>query len=285
MKYSALLGNPVDHSISPYLFNILTKNVKDGYAHIKIHTSNEKRLCKYIDDLGDLGFSGVNITLPYKVTAIKFIDKLDDTVRKIGALNTIVYKGGRKIGYNTDAAGAMKAIELKLRNISPDDFVVVIGAGGAARAVIYEIYKRSKNIVVLNRDIKQANQLSKNISLKNKKINCEKLNDDNLKKFIEKADFIINTTPAGMYPDNDGEIVSKNIYNELGSLKGKYFFDAIFNPYETKFLIYAKESGAIVCSGLYMMIFQAVEALKLWIGEDYSNIDADKIAKELLKYL
>ena len=284
MKYSALLGNPVEHSISPYLFGILTNGIKDGYAHVKILTKNEKRLAKYIDDLGELGFSGINITLPYKVTAIKLVDKLDDTVKKIGALNTIVYRGGKKIGYNTDAAGAMRAMELKLRGILPRDFVLVIGAGGAARAVVYEIYKKSKNILIVNRDLEQAEKLSDDISSKDKKIIYVKLNDNNLIKYISKADFIINTTPVGMYPDNDGEIVAQKIYNKLGSLKNKYFFDAIFNPYETKFLSNAKQSGATVCSGLYMMIFQAVEALKLWIGEDYSKIDADEIAGELRKY-
>ena len=285
MKYSALLGKPLDHSISPVLFGMLTKNIVDGYVHIKIETKDVLTLGDFIDHLQKLGFAGINITLPYKVEAIKFVDELDDSVRKIGALNTIVYKNEKSIGYNTDGAGAINAIELKLRKIKPDDKIVVIGAGGAARAIIYEVYKRSQNVTVLNIDKAQAEKVSSDLSATNKKIVTLPLNDSNLIESIERADFVMNATPVGMYPDNGGEIVPKNIYTEIGSLKNKYFFDAIFNPYETKFLSYAKESGAIVCSGLYMMIFQAVEALKLWIGDDYSDIDADKIARELRKYL
>ncbi|MEK9156371.1 MAG: shikimate dehydrogenase [Patescibacteria group bacterium] len=285
MYYSALLGKPVDHSISPVLFNMLTKNLPDGYAHIKIEIEDEKSLGDFINYLNNLGFVGLNVTLPYKVAAIKYVDELDDSVKKVGALNTLVFKDGKSRGYNTDAIGAMNAIELKLRKVESHGNIVVIGAGGAARAIIYEIYKRSQNITILNIDSDQAKKVSNDLSTENKKIQVFPLNDVNIKTHIAWADFIINATPVGMYPNNTEEIVSRQIYAELGNLKNKYFFDAIFNPYNTQFLKNADALGAKTCSGLYMMIFQAIAALKLWVGQDYSEIDADNIAKKLQNYL
>lgn len=285
MYYTALLGRPVDHSISPALFEILTKDLAEGYAHIKVETKDEQTLQRFIRDLRDLGFAGANITLPYKITAMEFVDELDDSTIKIGALNTIVFKDGESIGYNTDAIGAMNAIEHKLRRIKSEDQIVVIGGGGAARAVIYEIYKRSQNITILNINLEQAQRVSNDLSSSEKQIGVVSLNDSNLEEQIRRADFIINATPVGMYPKNEEEIVSTMVFDKLGDLNDKYFFDVIFNPYKTQFLQLAEKHGATICSGLYMMIYQAVAALKLWVDRDYREIDTEKIASQLQECL
>lgn len=285
MFYSALLGKPVDHSISPALFEMLTRDLPDGYAHIKIDTKNEQVLGDYIKYLNVLGFAGINITIPYKVSAIKFADELDDSVKKVGALNTFVFKDGKAIGYNTDAIGAMDAIELKLRKVEPRDNVLIIGAGGAARAIISEVYKRSQNITIVNIDLDQAQQVSSDLSTGERKIRILPLNNNNLRNCIAGADFVINATPVGMFPNGNEEIINTKVYDKIGDLNGKYFFDAIFNPYKTRFLTEAEKMGALTCSGLYMMIFQAVAALKLWVGSDYSNLNADKVCADLRKHL
>lgn len=285
MYYSALLGKPVDHSISPILFGILSRCAPGEYAHIKIDVKDNKHLGSFIDYLNALGFIGLNITLPYKITAIEYVDKLDDSVKKIGALNTIVFRNGRSTGYNTDAIGAMNAIEQKLRKIKIDDNVIVIGAGGAARAIIYEIYKRSSNITILNIDDDQSQKVARDLSIGRTRIKTLPLNDANLTEGTKKADFVINATPVGMFPNSGDEIVSSKFFSEIDGLEDKYFFDAIFNPYKTRFLQEAEKHGAVVCSGIYMMIYQAIKALELWTGQKSNNIDVERIAKYLREYL
>lgn len=113
----------------------------------------------------NLGFCGANITLPYKLAVIKYTDELSPEAKKIGAVNTVLFKENKIIGYNTDAEGAFLAIEKKLKPISAEDKILIIGAGGAARAIIFELYKRSKNIIILNIDLDEAKRISEDFSL------------------------------------------------------------------------------------------------------------------------
>ncbi|MCX6810040.1 MAG: shikimate dehydrogenase [Candidatus Berkelbacteria bacterium] len=284
MLYSALLGKPVDHSVSPELFRMLGEQFGFEYGHIKINVESKKILPQYLAALETLGFCGVNITLPYKIDVMKFIDEFDESAIKCGAVNTIKFKGPITKGYNTDAFGAIKAIEKKLKPIRCDEKVCVIGAGGAARAVIFEVYKRTRNLSIINIDTKQAKEISRDIS--GSKIEYFELNDKNMYKLISESNFIINTTPVGMSPNFTKSIVSQNVLDKFKSLKGKYFFDAIFNPYKTKFLSDVEAKGATVCSGMYWMVFQAAAASKIWIGKDFSEtINADEISKSLAKFL
>ncbi|HDZ54520.1 MAG TPA: shikimate dehydrogenase [Candidatus Nealsonbacteria bacterium] len=286
MYYSALLGKPVDHSISPALFEMLAETASLEYAHLKIEVESLSELKTSLSSLNNLKFRGVNITLPYKISVIKYLDKIDGAARKIGAVNTVVFKNNKFIGHNTDAKGAILAIEKKLKKVGGNDKIVVLGAGGAARAIIYKLYKRCKNITILNINIKQANKVSDDISVKsNKKINAVKLNNENIEKFLRKSNIIINATPVGMFPKSNEEIVNQKIFNKIGDLKGKYFFDAIFNPYKTKFLLDAEKKGGKVCSGLDMMIYQAISAFKLWVGHDLKKVNIKLIEKRLIKIL
>lgn len=233
MYYSALLGNPTDHSISPQLFRMLGEQFGVEYGHIKIDVNSRNLLPEYLDALSILGFCGVNITLPYKIDVMEYIDEFDESAIKCGAVNTIVFKGELKKGYNTDAFGAIQAIEQKLRRIKNNDKVCVFGAGGAARAVIYEIYKHTQNVSIINIDLEEATKVSEDLS--NGKIDVFELNDQNSYRLIDRSDFVINTTPVGMSPKVNYSIVSQPVISKFKTLKGKYFFDAIFNPYETKF--------------------------------------------------
>ena len=283
MYYSALIGHPVEHSISPALFSYLAKQAGLEYSHTKIGVISEKRLGRALSALIDLGFCGINVTLPYKLAVRKYLDEVSLEAAKIGAVNTVVFKGRRMIGYNTDAYGAMMAIETQLKKIKTTDKILVLGAGGAARAIIYPLYKITRNIVVLNRDMSEAAKLSRDLSRGD--IKYEKLSEDNTRKYLSACNVIINSTPVGMYPAVRGEIISKKIYGDI-PVKGKYFFDAIFNPYHTPFLEYARCAGAKTCSGTYMMIYQAQKAFALWTGQRMPVIDdaaADNIMRRVLK--
>ncbi|MFA5184269.1 MAG: shikimate dehydrogenase [Patescibacteria group bacterium] len=284
MYYSALIGHPVEHSISPVLFAYLAKQTGLEYSHTKIDVVSEKKLSHVLSALADLGFCGVNVTLPYKLTMQKYLYKVSPEARKIGAVNSVVFKKGRLFGYNTDAYGALKAIETQLKKVKAADRILILGAGGAARAIIYPLYKITKNIVVLNRDIGEAAELSRDLS--GGKIKYEKLSDSNIRQYLPACNIIINSTPVGMYPAVGGEIISRTIYQDV-PVNGKYFFDAIFNPYHTKFLEYAHRAGAKTCSGTYMMIYQAQKAFALWTGRRVPAINAaavNNIMRRALKY-
>lgn len=285
MLYSALLGNPVDHSISPVLFKIFSEKTNIEYSHIKIKVPSANKLGLTLKSLMNLGFCGVNITLPYKIIIIKHIDKLSYETKKIGAVNTIVFKENKMIGYNTDSKGALLAIEKRLKPVSINDKILIIGAGGAARAIIFELFKKNKNITILNRDLLEASKVSQDFSNKKNKLNIAELNDENLTRYLRKCNLIINATPVGMYPRSNEDIISRKIFNNCQTLKGKYFFDVIFNPYKTNFLRKAEKKGAKICSGTYMMIYQAIYAFKLWTGVGLKKINIEEVNKKLIKAL
>lgn len=288
MYYSCLLGNPVDHSISPSLFNLLAKKTGLEYAHIKILVPHTKDLASLLSALNTLHFNGANVTLPYKLAIIPLIDKLDESAKQVGAVNTIIFTQNGTVGYNTDTSGAITAIENKLKPIAPEDKILVIGAGGAARAISYEIYKQSRHITILNRTLEHAQKVSQHLSKdQSHPIKIAKLTSENFLKYANESTFIINATSVGMYPDINQSLFPANIFAKIKNISSKFFFDAIFNPYETQFLQNAKIQGAKTCSGLYMMIYQGIAAFHLWTGQDASdgNIDlwAHKLEQELTK--
>jgi shikimate dehydrogenase len=282
MLYSALLGNPVDHSISPTLFKIFAEKAGIEYAHLKINIPSKDRLHDSLVMLKDLGFCGINVTLPYKLDVKKELDEISVEANKIGAVNTVVFKKNKMIGYNTDAKGALLTIEKKLRPVLKSDKILVIGAGGAARAVIFELFKKCKNVTILNRNMEEANEVSRDFSFGSNKINVEILSDENLEKKLKECNFIINTTSVGMYPMNNDRIISKKVFSKVKNFKGKYFFDVIFNPYKTTFLIDAEKRGARISSGTYMMIYQAIYAFKLWTGIDLKELKIEEINNDLI---
>lgn len=283
MLYSALIGHPVDHSISPVLFNYLAQQVGLEYGHLKIDVPSASKLANCLAALKNLGFCGANITLPYKLAVDSHLDRISPEARKIGAVNTVVFKGDRAIGYNTDADGALAAIETKLKPVKGSDQVLILGAGGAARAIVYPLYKKTKNIIILNRDQKEAAALVRDLS--GGRIKQARLTDDNIRQHLAPSNIIVNATPVGMFPKDRERIIKERIFSTV-AVRGKYFFDAIFNPYRTSFLEDARRHGARTCSGTYMMIYQAIRAFALWTGRDVTNIDveaANSIMRRALK--
>jgi len=281
MLYSALIGHPVGHSVSPILFNYLAKQVNLEYSHLKIDLSNKNKLRSGLKSLVELGFCGVNVTLPYKLDVMEHLNRISREARKIGAVNTVTFKKGKILGYNTDAEGALMAIEFKLKPINSNDQVLILGSGGAARAIAFALYQKTKKIIILSRNISEAKALSFDIS--RGKIIYIKLTDFNIKEQLELANVIINATPVGMHPDK-GEIINRSIWKKV-DVKNKFFFDAVFNPYMTSFLKMAESGGARVCSGMYMMIFQGIKAFSLWTGVKLSNIKVEEINDILKKSL
>lgn len=226
-----------------------------------------------------LGFCGFNITIPYKIDIVKFIDNIDESASIINSVNTVKIEKDKFIGLNTDGIAAVQAIENKLCNITADKKVLLIGAGGAARPICYEIYKKTKNIVVMNRYREEAEDMIKNIS---KDIKIYELSNKNYITQIQQADIIINATPVGMYPNSSEQLLNDSIFEKINNMSKKCFFDVIFNPYETTLLNKANQYGAKTCSGLYMMIYQILLAFEIWTGIKCDEIDIEEAKKYIL---
>lgn len=275
MIVTCLIGDPVKHSVSNFMYNYFAEKVGLDYSHVKFRVSsdNENNLKIAVQSLRTLNIKGANITLPYKIKVMKYLDRIDKTGALIGAVNTIVNKNGKLIGYNTDGKGALLAIETHLKKIKPKDKIVVFGAGGAARAIVFEIAKRTKNITLINRvlDFHLAEKLKKDFKKINNKIKILPLNDENIIHTVIESDFVINATSVGMSPHVKSSLLSKFHFSKTNlrsPIKNKYFFDVVYNPYLTKFLLTANRYKAKVCSGLYMMIYQGLNSFKLWTGKN-----------------
>jgi shikimate dehydrogenase len=292
MKISCLIGHPVEHSVSPTLFNEFSKLTNIEYAHVKIDVDPDRddSLEKTLSAIKELGFVGLNVTLPFKTDVIPLLDELDESAEVIGAVNTITNQNGYLKGYNTDAYGAIKTIERNLREITENDNVVILGAGGAARAVLFEVLKRTPNVTVVNRSEERLDTLANDFTKHGMNFNCILLPDT--KQLIAKAseaNFIINCTSVGMMPNSDKSLLPLFILNEIDDIspiKNKYFFDVIFNPAETKILDIAKEEfQATVVGGMQMMIYQGIKAFELWTEEKVNNCNVKQIENKLIEAL
>ena len=280
MKYSALIGNPVEHSVSPVLFKYLADKSGCEYAHLKIRVDDKKELYNYINNLFSLGFCGINITCPYKKDVYDFVDEYRCGSENIHSINVITKENGKICGYNTDGIAALRAIE-DVRKIDNDTKVTLFGAGGAAYAIYYELLKKTKNIAVVNEHLSVANRMVKNM-------NADSLTYDliSLKKYEDyliNSDLVINATSVGMHPDDNKSIISDNIIKKVN--KDSLFFDAIFNPWETRFIKTAKRNGHSVVGGGYMLIYQAILAISIWanIESDLSKDETNKLVRILKK--
>lgn len=260
MKYSALVGNPVEHSVSPKLFQTIMERYGYEYAHIKIDIPQKANLKKVIDNLFDLDFCGINITCPYKKDMFDYVDIYEDGSEQIHSINTIYKNNNKIVGCNTDGLAAIMSINREME-INQNTKVILFGAGGVAYSIFYELLKYTKNIIIIDRYIEDAKQMINDLNANNSYFNLKNVND--YKNLLIDADLIINATSVGMHPDNNS-ILSKKIINELP--KNKVFFDVVFNPWDTKFIEYAKESGNKAVSGGYMLIYQATLALSKWLS-------------------
>jgi shikimate dehydrogenase len=280
MIVTALIGYPTDHSVSPALFGIYAAEHNLEYSHIKFNITKDN-LGDVIRCLPKYGFAGVNITLPYKMDVIPYVDALSPEIKKIGAINTITVRDGKLKGYNTDMYGAISTIEEAFnRQIGADDNVVIFGTGGAARAVLAGVLQHTEKVTVIFRQPMSYRTKSLQNDFDGAAfLDYENIND--VLSVLSSATIVCNATSVGMNPDVALSPLSKEMLNEAGSFKGKLFFDVIFNPAKTKFLIDAENNGAIVIGGINMMVYQGVKAFELWTGKKVGMQSTKKAQKKL----
>jgi len=263
MKKYFVIGNPIDHSLSPKLHNYWLKQNKIDAIYDKIKIE-EDGINEIIQDIKKQKIAGCNVTVPFKKKVIPFLDKLSPEAEKTQSVNTIIFKTGNLIGHNTDIFGFDKAIKDLNFNIV-DKRILILGAGGVVPSIVFALQKmKIKEITVSNRTKHKA---------ENFKIlfeNIKTIEWGNLAKF----DVVINATSLGL----KNEKINLD-FSKVG--KNKLFYDVIYNPTETNFLKVGKELGNLSENGEKMFIYQALEAFKLWHGfEPKVNFETLRLLKD-----
>ena len=261
MKKYFVIGNPIDHSLSPKLHNYWLKenNIDAFYDKKKIE---EKNLQTIISEVKEKKIHGINVTVPFKKAVIPYLDKLSPEAEQTQSVNTITIKNNNLIGYNTDIYGFTKAIQNLNFNIDGKK-IVILGAGGVVPSIIFALSKMNvSEINISNRTRQKAEDLKSQF----KTLNV--VDWGNLPNF----DVIINATSLGL----NNEAINLN-YFDIGN--NKLFYDVIYNPSETSFLKEGKKLGNLSENGKLMFVYQALEAFKLWHGLE------PKINDETLKLL
>jgi shikimate dehydrogenase len=269
---TGIIGYPLHHTLSPLMHNSVFKKYRMNWEYTAFETKPEE-VGRFFKKMRADGLRGINVTVPHKHHAMKFLDKIDKAAKTVGAVNTVVNARGKFTGYNTDFIGF--AVTLKKNNIRlKNKTVVMFGSGGAAHAVAYEINsQKPREFHIVNIDIPMSERLCEKLRLKNYKIWKLKPNRM-LDEIIAKADFIINTTSVGMD--------KKSTPYKIAKIKKRTpVYDIIYNPAMTPFLKRAKKLGARVINGLDMLIYQGMEAFKLWTGR---KSDYGVIKRTLNKY-
>lgn len=262
LKLVCLIGDPVEHSISPVIHNEVFKKLGLNYVYLAFRVAGNE-LEHAVRGLKALGAVGFNVTLPHKVAIIKYLDELSPEAKSIGSVNTVVNSGGKLVGYNTDVVGVtntFKSLGVNLHGAS----VVVLGAGGASRAVLHALASNgSSRIYVINRTLEKAVELANEFSIKFPRTEFRpmSLTLSNLQTALEGSQILINTTSVGMYPKVDESLIpSELLRNDLT------VFDVVYNPVETRLLRDAKSRGAKTIDGVHMLVHQAVASFRLWTG-------------------
>ena len=270
----ASIGDPVMHSISPQIHNSIFSTNGLNNIHIPLKIVKGE-LEEYIACIRN-NFTGVSVTKPHKQDIIKYLDYIDDDADKFNAINVIKIENGLLKGFNTDGYGFTKSLELYDIDVK-DKEILLLGSGGAARVIAFEILRLGGKLTIANRTIDNAVMLAGELSQywDIDKINILPIKDLNCGYFG-----IINATPVGMYPDIEKSPIKKEI------LKGSSFvFDLIYNPEITLLLDYARDLDCKYINGFSMLFYQAIKAQEIWTDRITDEKDLLMIKKEIETYL
>ncbi len=256
-RVCAIIGDPVEHSLSPVMHNAAFKELGLNLVYVAF-TVTSTELKTAVLGAKSLGLRGLNVTMPHKNAVISHLDEVDSTAKSIGAVNTVLNNQGKLIGYNTDGSGAM--IALQENGVYPEEKkLVLLGAGGAAKAIAYQAAQDVEELVILNRTAEKAKKLAEALKSFGAKVKAGTLSFEVLKQELPTTDILVNATSVGMHPDVDiSPVPSDLLHFDLSVM------DIIYNPLETKFLKDAKSAGAKVVSGIEMLLYQGAVAFEIW---------------------
>jgi 3-dehydroquinate dehydratase/shikimate dehydrogenase len=256
-KVYGVAGDPISHSLSPAIMNAALRRENVNGVFLALHAKSLKDLLSCVREIP---IHGLAITMPHKQAIIPYLDNTDPQTAKIGACNTVVRsQDGKLYGFNTDAAGVVTPLEQRLQ--IHGSRILVLGAGGAARAAVFGLKERGAEIFILNRNTAAAQKLARQAKARTvKRANLKKLD----------FDVILNATPVGMGNTRESPLNAEEI-------RAKYVFDMVYDPAETRLLKLAKECGAEAIPGSVMFVHQAARQFEIWTGKPAPREDMLRI--------
>ena len=253
------------HSLSPLMMTgaFCQMEIRGHYRAIRV-----PRAIDIVRSMRSMNIEGASITIPHKVAVVEFLDEISESARRIGAVNTVTSRFGMLKGDNTDWIGAERALS-KVMRIAGKRFAV-LGAGGAARAVVYCIIINGGTAVLLNRTEERGEKLAREME-------CEFVP---LREIgTVEAECLINTTPVGMWPDIDASPVKRSVLSRYTGV-----MDTIYNPLQTTLMADAAMAGCVTISGLPMFVHQGAEQIRLWTGKEPPVDSMMRIVREHLTH-
>ena len=289
-----VIGDPIEHTFSPAMHNAGLDALNLNYIYLPFHVKDE-RLGECIQGAKAMGIQGLNVTIPHKTNVIKHLDDIDSVASMIGAVNTIQFNFNENNessnqnnesmvttkGFNTDGYGCVRAI--KEKTSINNKKVTITGAGGAARAVAFQIASSGiDELSILNRNASKAeslaNDLRSNLGKVGIDITVNSCEIENLKRELDSSDIFIDTTPIGMYPNvDDKPIASADMLHEELVVN-----DIVYTPMETSLIKEALKANAEVVYGYKMLLYQGIRSFEIWLGRD---APVDVMEKALLDVL
>ncbi|MDR0869247.1 MAG: shikimate dehydrogenase [Planctomycetaceae bacterium] len=269
-----IIGNPLGHSLSPLIHNrsFVEQKVNAVYVPLPLEDSE---VSGFVQRAEEFGIKGISVTIPHKVAVIKELTRMDPAVEKIGACNTVVFRGGEKLGYNTDYLAAVSSIEIALGGNTKDEVSVldnknalVLGAGGAAMAIAYGLKRRGTAVTICDINGNRAYETAKQLDI-------EVIDWKARDKF--KCDVLANCTPVGMFPKVDETPLDKAALHP-----GMVVFDAVYNPENTLLIKNARSKGCYAVSGVEMFVGQACLQYKLFTGQKASATFMRQLVKDAI---
>ncbi len=255
-KIYGIIGDPVAHSLSPVMHNAAFEKLGMDAVYLAFRVSPEE-VGDAIRGAKSLGISGLNVTIPLKEKALFFVDA-KPIAKKIGAINTIDFSSGTPVGYNTDGIGSLRVLKETVGEIK-DKNVLILGAGGAAKAISFYLDGEGAKITIANRTKERAVHLTSKLS----NADFSGLGVE-LEKRIEASDILINATSVGMHPNEDATLVSADMMHP-----DLVVFDIVYNPMETKLLREAKRAGVKkIVDGVKMLVYQGAASFRIWTKEE-----------------
>ncbi|MEE0914399.1 MAG: shikimate dehydrogenase [Ruminococcus sp.] len=267
IKKFAVIGHPIGHTMSPFIHTRLFALSGIEAEYTKLDIAPENLASEYKNTLSKL--DGYNITIPHKQNIIPLIDKIDDKAKMYGSVNTVSNKDGIATGYTTDPDGFLKALEAA--GIVLNGRIVIVGCGGVARTMAYEIVLKKLPLLfaVRKEDVEIVKALCNEI--RNTVIGAD-VSHCLIEELSGDIDVLINATPLGMYPKVDSQPVKDEVINRSANV-----FDVVYNPLETVLIQKALANGSKAVGGMSMLVWQAVVSQQKWNGLTFDNADIAKL--------
>ena len=255
----AVIGDPIEHTLSPAMQNAAFEHLNLDFVFLAFRVTSDE-LENAVRAVRALGIRGLNVTMPHKNSVTEFLDEADPAVKFLRAANTILNQRGRLRGFNTDGVGALKALKNNGVNLAGKK-VLLLGAGGAAKAIAFSLTKEVDELCILNRDAAKARELASVLEPCGKRIVGKELSSIQLQQELLGSDVLINATFVGMTPYASESLVKTEwLKPELTVM------DIVYNPVETKLIRDARAAGAKVVNGVEMLLYQSAASFEIWTG-------------------